>query len=489
MKDKTKKIITKEITEKTTETIIEESVPESTYPDIIEAEIEKDNIESTNKIKQLNLEEENIDSNKNKGPLVQLCDKIRKFWIDNFLIKDIDIIDIPLAVALSHGLPDDPVWLIIISQSSGLKSEIIRSFGDEPTPFIIPVSKITANAIMSGSKGGDCLAYDAHNKILMIKDLTTVLESRPEIVAAVASQLREMYDGYISVASGLSGGSKHTKVNTTIIAGVTPDAIDSTRIFKSEMGERVIYKRFPEFDSKTTEKMKETLINQSLASSQNRNEIRDLMNKFIEQIFIIRKNNKKYENMPITDKESFGKIVDLATLIAQLRRGAKWNYRGTEIEDIGTPEAPYRLAKQLFKLTICIKNVKGNEKIDNDVMRSVVRVGMDSIPRKRYIAIMPILRFYEDYKNLSENELKERGIHRSLIRYYAKNLMGISSGAINRALDELEEFNVLESDTTANDKWYRFTRVFMDDYASILGVLSDIYNGEKEFNKVDIIFK
>lgn len=208
MTEKTKKIITKEITEKTTETIIEDGedgIPIGTSPDIFESELLKRE-ENIKKTEQLDLEGNNVDKNGkiNKSPLVGICDDIRKFWIDNFLIKDIDIIDIPLAVALSHGLPDDPVWLIIISQSSGLKSEIIRSFGDEPTPFIIPVSKITANAIMSGSKGGDCLAYDAHNKILMIKDLTTVLESRPEIVATVASQLREMYDGYISVASGLS---------------------------------------------------------------------------------------------------------------------------------------------------------------------------------------------------------------------------------------------------------------------------------------------
>jgi hypothetical protein len=471
-----------------TETIIEKTVPEGTCPEILEWELEQSAKEGNfaNIPEQILVEKEEVKEEtgaaENKNSLAEICNKIRKFWRDNYLIKDIDMIDIPLAVGLSHGLPDDPVWLIMIAQSSGLKSEIIRSFGDVPTQFVLPISKITPNAIMSGSKGEECLAYEANNKILMIKDLTTILESKPETVAAVASGLREMYDGYISVASGLSGGNKHTKVDTTVIAGVTPDAIDNTRIFKTEMGERVLYKRFPKFEVEATEKMKETLINQSLTSGINRNEIRGLMNDFMKQVFMVRKDNKKYENMKITDKESFGKIVDLATLVAQLRRGVKWSYNGRDIEDIGTPEAPYRLAKQLFKLTICVKNVKGNENIDNDVLRSIVRVGMDCIPRKRYVALMPILKMYSE-------GVKGPGIERSNIRYYGKNLMGVGPYSINHSLDELEEFNIVESETSENNKWYKFTKSFMNNYAAILNVLSDVYKDQEEFNTVDIIFK
>lgn len=408
----------------------------------------------------------------------KICSEIRDFWIKNYVIKDIDIIDICMGVAISHAFPDDPVWLCMVAQSSGLKTEIVRSFGDVSDIQIHPTSKITENAVISGAGEGkgDSLVGKINGKIWLIKDLTTLLESRPETVHSVSSHMREVYDGYISVDSGMKGGSKNAKVRCTLIAGVTPDAIDNTKIFRTEMGERMIYKRFPEHSVTDRDKTIEVLFGQRLLSENRRKEINDIMNRLLFCIFAL-KDYSKYINIKIND-DSFRKIFCLAEVIALLRRSVTWNYKGNEIIEIGRPEGPYRLTKQLVKLVLSLKFVKNSE-LDDEIIKSITRIGLDSIPFKRSVVLEPL--FYH-YPKLQES----LGINNSLITYYANTGCGISKGAARFALEELREFNIIENHNEVHEKWWKFTEKFITEHKEALELMR--HAAEYKFSEIKKIF-
>ncbi len=405
-------------------------IPGGTYPDILEPEIEKE-IEK-DKTKQLDLED---NYQRPKYKITELCKDIREYWIKNYLIKDIDMIDIPLAVAITHMLPGDPVWLFMVAQSSSLKSEIARSFGEIENKYVHTSSKLTENAILSGSYDEDSLAERLNGKLWIFKDLTTLLGMRPERLEVVAGTMREMYDGYITLDSGKLKDSKNIKVHVTLIAGVTPDVIDGrSKLFKAEVGERVIHKRFKYFDKDDSSKLLEFLEESEFKSNKKRKEINIKMDILLEEIF---KQKEIYDNsdydIKIKNKDTQKILMDLAIFLAKMRISVHWSYNQKEIEDIGTQEGPARLYLQLKKLAAALKIVKDRPEIDSIVISSIVKVIMDTMPYKRFVCLLPFI------VNWKENN----GIENIKILDYTKVVHEISNSTARRRLEELEEMNIL----------------------------------------------
>lgn len=67
-------------------------------------------------------------------------------------IKDPKIIDLVLSVMISREQKSTKLWLVIIDNSGGGKSELLKLFDDEgkTTKYL---SKITKNTIISGLRG------------------------------------------------------------------------------------------------------------------------------------------------------------------------------------------------------------------------------------------------------------------------------------------------------------------------------------------------
>lgn len=422
-----------------------------TAPDIIEME--------------LNME---INPCTGKHKITILCEDIRKFWVENYLIKDIDMIDFPLGLAVTHMLPGDPVWGFLVAQSSSLKSEIIRSFGEVENDYIHPSSKLTENAILSGSHE-ETLADRLNGKIWIFKDLTTLLGMRHERLEVVAGNMREIYDGYITMDSGKLNNSVHVKVHTTMIAGVTPDVIDGkSRLFKAEVGERVLHKRFEHFKDEDSDKLLEFLEQDEFKVNVKRKEISLKMSLLLEEIF---KQKKKYDecdyDIKIKNKDTQKLIMNLAKFLAKMRISVMWDFKQENIDDIGTPEGPARLYLQLKKLAAAFMIVKGKEEIDDIVLTSISKVVMDTMPRKRFVCLLPFIVNNECWK-------ENKGIDNMKMLDYGKLVHGMGQTTITRKLQELEEMNVL-----TNTKPYNGKNKEKDEKIDI----------EKEMNKDDSMLK
>lgn len=418
--------------------------------------------------KKINPNISNVVLNESISPelrsVVEIVNEIRKLFVDNYYIKDSDIIDIVFATAFSSILPGDPVWLVVVAQSSGLKTEIIRSFGEAPNEYVHPSSKITENAIASGSesrKKGFSLADKINGKIWTIKDLTTLLESRVEKVQAIAASMREIYDGYISVDSGLEGGSKNIQCKTTLIAAVTPDPIEKTKVFKAEIGERVLYMRIPIMDYDGKAKLKEALKQSDTENSDTRKKISDKVFDFLNLL----ETCSELENLDTEklDESTIDLLFNFADFIATLRTSVTFDFKGNEIEHVNTSESPARLYKQLVKLSFALKHIRGTSVNDTNVLNSISKVVMDTIiPGKRIICLTPFI----------ENYPKNEEIHNTEIIKFLETF-SVSKYVTVKMLKELEVLNVIKS--TKGGKGSRVWKIdddFFNEHNNVFDILS-----------------
>jgi hypothetical protein len=115
----------------------------------------------------------------------------------SFHLEDDHLIDVAAAVYVANLLGADPLWFMIIGPPSNTKTEILQCFaGHQQAVFL---STLTPNTLVSGFKTKDgfnpSLLPKLKDKLLVLKDFTSVLSMRQESRTEVIGQLREAYDG------------------------------------------------------------------------------------------------------------------------------------------------------------------------------------------------------------------------------------------------------------------------------------------------------
>ena len=132
----------------------------------------------------------------NNGLKYSLAD-LKKTIHKWFYIENDTLVDIVVATYIANRLPGDPVWLIIIAPSSNTKTELLRSFYGHKNAYFI--SNLTPSTLVSGlkiDKGPEpSLLPKLNDKLVVLKDFTSVLSMRSENQQEILAQLREAYDG------------------------------------------------------------------------------------------------------------------------------------------------------------------------------------------------------------------------------------------------------------------------------------------------------
>lgn len=395
----------------------------------------------------------------------KLCCEIRELFKKYLLIKDDNIIDVPYATVVTHMYPGDTVWLACVGQSSGGKSEILRSIAEKPNSMVHPISRLTQNAVISGTKGDIGLVYEANNKIIIVKDLVTAITSKN--ADAIFSQLREMFDGSISVTSGHEDGSKaKSDIRVTLIAGVTPDAISGDTIFKSSLGERFIYYIFPKFEIEDIDTLAEKMIEDS-NDYEKRKAMSDISDKIVKKVFELRKIcHEKKISAVIKDKEYAKWLYTISSFTAYLRRSVSWSWNKSSVDTIGTEEAPHRLAKELMKESLGLMVVKQKPIIDEEIKDVITKICVHSIPNKRLICLKL---FFDEKKEMDKRRQQIKG---STVKNRLSLECGFSKSTARRMIMELVEMNILKiggvEDSTGDFTVLEFNGDFYKKFGQIL---------------------
>jgi predicted transcriptional regulator len=244
---------------------------------------------------------------------------------------------------------------------------------------------LTSKALISGyeSKTGvkiNGIMQTLDRKVLLVKDLSVLLDLDRHERDAVFSQLRTAYDGELTCGYGISRELISVKATFGLIAAVTP-VIDNYQTVASLLGERFLKVR-------ATQKRWESAL-KAAENGGNESEMRTQLNEKTIRFLRELKETNSFNVVPEINQEQRHTLVELAEAVALARAVVKAEVvngeLGADIEP--APEYATRLVKQLTKLTQLIAIIRGHHEIQKDDIKTVIRVGKDTILPRRLMVI------------------------------------------------------------------------------------------------------
>lgn len=196
-------------------------------------------------------------------------------------LESMQVLDVIVATYIANRLLGDPVWMIIIGPPSSTKTEIMRAFeGHKYSKFIsnLTPSTMASGIIPKGGRPDPSLLPQLNDKLVVLKDFTTVLSMRSEQQAEILAQLRETYDGQYSKIFG-NGKEVNWRGRFGLLAACTP-VYDKHYSVIGSMGERFLIYRTDPVNGGMTGGHAQKLVGQE---EKMRREISQALHKFIDQ--------------------------------------------------------------------------------------------------------------------------------------------------------------------------------------------------------------
>lgn len=297
------------------------------------------------------------------------------------IMPDRGILRLLIGFYLSNKLPGKALWMIIIGPSGGGKTEFLNSL--LVLPDIVPVSILTPNTFLSGMPGQNdaSLLPKLTGKIMLMKDLTTILSMQKDARAELFAQFREIWDGSMKKIFG-NGRIASWTGKVSFLAAST-QAVDLNQQQFTHLGERFLNYRLIMPDRK--EVGMRSLANES-NQDQMEEELQDAMLLFFKGI------NFDEKNIPQIPDEYKQELVNLANF-ATLARSGIIRDMGMKKEVIFVPaaEMPTRITGQLAKLGVGIMMAfKGVLSPEN--LKVIYKTALDSIPQTNKMVIIEMAR-------------------------------------------------------------------------------------------------
>lgn len=282
-----------------------------------------------------------------------------------------------LSCVIANRMAGDPLWAFIVGPSGDGKTELVNPLTG--LDFVKPIDTLTTNTFLSGKQKSDpnasLLMRLPHGAILLMRDFTSVLEMHREKRDEIFAQLRKIYDGHLTRATGEGGESAELSWTGKVglIACVTP-AIEGYRAFATTLGERFLYYYLPTADRITV----------AQAARRNRaslHKMRDELQKAVRRFF---------EGLQIPETvevpEEIGDwIVHAADFVSIARTGVErdWYSADKEITEIPDPEVPTRLSQQLDLITCAHAVLMGRDWVEPEDLELTRQVALACIPSQR----------------------------------------------------------------------------------------------------------
>lgn len=304
-----------------------------------------------------------------------------------FYHPDTEALAATLAVCASHTMTKrDPLWSFLVGPSSSFKTSVlIQACSSAPNAHII--SKLTPKAFVShhnkgvtpakGRKAAPSGLLDrvGPSGILLFKDFTTILSMREDDRSVIAGDLREIYDGRITLNSGVGGSDWAGKI--TVLAACTP-ALDRAWGLKRELGERFVTIRL-------------NYVEDDLELSIRANEQRGVEEQIASSIAMLGRRMISYATGDAgpPPKSYTRRIGILASVAAKLRGTVSRNkQKRSVVEDTSCEQSP-RISKS-FGLLLTAHAAMFQRPPDERDFRIVRRVAFDTIPPTRLKVLLAL---------------------------------------------------------------------------------------------------
>jgi hypothetical protein len=269
--------------------------------------------------------------------------------------------------------------MMLIASSGGAKSELLSSFTHRQ--IVEHISTLTPTALISGVKSSEeetSLLARLDGKIMIIKDLTTLLTQNKIQRDEIFGILRDAYDQHVTKTFG-NGLTKIIQSKFGIMAGCTP-VVDRYMEELSALGERFMRCRISYSDE---ELAVDKAISNAGKETEMREELTRASNGYLAQ--------KIVKNYPIDITEHREQILSLGMFLAIMRSTVyrdKYSYHitSTPIGELGT-----RFVKQLIQISKGLCYVNNLHVINEYIAGILEELTIASLPINRAKMITPIL--------------------------------------------------------------------------------------------------
>jgi len=327
-----------------------------------------------------------------RQPITDINKLIAKFREYLYVEENYTILA-PVCATLCNFCPGDPDIFGILGASGSLKTEVIRSFGTNVNEYTYPLSSITAKTLVSGKPGVEGVAEKLQHRVLVIKDLSTMLEKQKDERAQIFAQFRELIDGYIRFEYGNGEIKQVDDIHSSILFASTK-TIERYYSMTASLGQRMLFFK-PESDPK------QAMIQAKKNSGKKvimRKELNTAMMGYLDHWVPVMQEDER----ATTPEEIDERMGSLCMFLALARTPIHHNYHGV-MDDVPEPEFPTRIASSIKRMIEVHAMINGRTEANEDDAAFGIRIIMDSIPTKR-LHILNVLRI--DKQKTNEIALK-----------------------------------------------------------------------------------
>ncbi len=320
-----------------------------------------------------------------------------------------------------------PVWLLIVGPPGCGKTMGMLALAN--SPFVHTVSAMKPAALISGwgLKGSEDMSLipKLDGKILMVKDMSSLLSQNKDVVAEVLGLLRDAYDGCCSRPFGTGVIRSYTS-RFGFIGATTPD-IDANWTLNVRLGERFLRWRV-----RTPLDQVYAKIDKSLDGLFSEVEIETRLEELC--LGHLRFLLEQGDLPKLNDARKIGRLAQLGAI---LRTAVARGSHSTNVLVVPVWEEATRYAKQLAKMAVSLAYVRGketNDDVEFEDLKALVRDGLDG----RIEKILGLLYYQPGIKTL---ELAQA--------------TGLPTWTIRSCLGDLEVARIVRPQRTSHEmSWY-----------------------------------
>lgn len=305
-----------------------------------------------------------------------------------------DCLAICLAVHIAVKIDNDPLWIYLVGAPSSGKSTLCDLLSADEINTR-PLSKFTG--LVSGSRQGSHLIPLLHNKCVIVKDGTLLIESTPGQLANVYGELRDIFDGSLEAHYRNGVTASFNNIYFGMIIGIT-EAIYSVNM--SALGARFLHCRLETERDIEVQRNKTAVASilqgARLTQAQGEEEgdhrsfplQRQYTAGFLAHLHTTLTNDPILR--PSYDPQRVDTLLQaLADIVAVSRAKAATGHNDKILYD-SRPETSTRLVKQLSKVALCLCYVTGVKTITPEVERLTTKVAVDSSHSRQYYVVRTI---------------------------------------------------------------------------------------------------
>jgi len=345
---------------------------------------------------------EDMELEQDIAPMQETLEQVEATLRQHFEIKDWQGVEIIMATAAAHFIGGEMLWLRFLGPSRSGRTELLRAVAEHPDCAEMEV--LTPAAFRGGLKKGPKVLERINGKLVITKDIASILTSRKDLRTEIFGVIRGIKDGKLTSDFGSEEGHLVQEARFDWILAATSSGIEQQRQLEGLLGQRFIDLRWQPGN-------REGMAYRAAQNNPHLGSIRAELSVDVLSLLLRVEQEAKVRSDSLSD-EDLRWIAKTADMTAILRTPVQQDRQG-HILSLPEPEVGTELAQGFTRI------VGGLRCLELENWKPYVqRLAWDSIPSVR----VNILRSLED-KSQTVDELKDStGIPERSIYYHLEHL-------------------------------------------------------------------